>query len=563
MKNKKGFTLVELLAVIAILAILVIIALPNVMSMFNKAKKSSFETEVKQIYRISKSQWMIDSLTSTGRKTYMKVDGVDYGVSKLPLDTRNNLNYQVVFDGTGKVIRLIVTDGTYQYDSGEVTDLNENDIGTDKKIETVAETTPDKKITIDKNDKDYKTQKEKEDAMPQLKLSGYYTKTNGMYRYKTINIFAYEYHEYGVRISTRAYWHQKLIDIPTGATQVLIQYADGNNTYTFNDSKWLPSSIVSGKYRCANRYYNCTTASCTGGFLDFNKVNTTFMSYRGDGINLANRMVVVADGHSETNGDLLAIKKNGNSLEFDDYYLATGYNHTGIRFKFRGAGYKDSDWYLVQFADSLRVEQGCYSGESEVIVYDKKKKKKLKKKLKDLTYDDLVLVWDFDKGEYTFAKPLWIRKLEIAQEYYEVKFSDGNELDIVHDHRIFSTELNSFESILKLKPGMHTINCDGEEVEILSIKKIKAPTLFTSVITDYHMNLYVNGILTGIKLSNLYEIKNMKFVKNEVVNNEKNDFCDMKDEMFNGLRLSEANFGDYYTTPQINEFVEGIEKYRK
>ena len=34
--NKKGFTLVELLAAIAIL---VIIALPNVMGMFNNAKK--------------------------------------------------------------------------------------------------------------------------------------------------------------------------------------------------------------------------------------------------------------------------------------------------------------------------------------------------------------------------------------------------------------------------------------------------------------------------------------------------------------------------------------------
>ena len=46
MKNK-GFTLVELLAVIAILAILVIIALPNVMGMFNEAKKNSFTTEEK------------------------------------------------------------------------------------------------------------------------------------------------------------------------------------------------------------------------------------------------------------------------------------------------------------------------------------------------------------------------------------------------------------------------------------------------------------------------------------------------------------------------------------
>ena len=62
MNNKKGFTLVELLAVIAILAILVIIALPNLMEMSNNAKKNAFETEVKQIFKLSKSEWMNDSL---------------------------------------------------------------------------------------------------------------------------------------------------------------------------------------------------------------------------------------------------------------------------------------------------------------------------------------------------------------------------------------------------------------------------------------------------------------------------------------------------------------------
>ena len=54
---KKGFTLVELLAVIAILAILVIIALPNIMGMFNSAKKKSFLNEI-----INKDQESINVL---------------------------------------------------------------------------------------------------------------------------------------------------------------------------------------------------------------------------------------------------------------------------------------------------------------------------------------------------------------------------------------------------------------------------------------------------------------------------------------------------------------------
>ena len=49
--NKKGFTLVELLAVIAILAILVIMAVPNVLSLFTGAKVSTFISQAESLYK--------------------------------------------------------------------------------------------------------------------------------------------------------------------------------------------------------------------------------------------------------------------------------------------------------------------------------------------------------------------------------------------------------------------------------------------------------------------------------------------------------------------------------
>ena len=60
MKNKKGFTLVELLAVIAILAILVIIALPNVLKMFNESKEKIFLTESKLVFKEAINQTIKD-----------------------------------------------------------------------------------------------------------------------------------------------------------------------------------------------------------------------------------------------------------------------------------------------------------------------------------------------------------------------------------------------------------------------------------------------------------------------------------------------------------------------
>ena len=62
--NKKGFTLVELLAVISILVILVIVAMPNVLKMFRQSKQKSFYNEVATIKNEIKKEVFDASLSN-------------------------------------------------------------------------------------------------------------------------------------------------------------------------------------------------------------------------------------------------------------------------------------------------------------------------------------------------------------------------------------------------------------------------------------------------------------------------------------------------------------------
>ena len=108
MKNKKGFTLVELLAVIAILAILVIIALPNVIKMYNNAKKSSFLTEAKEVFGESEKKFISDSISSSssnGIYCRSKTDSIN------PLDlSGRKINYYIKTDSSGNINAIVIWD---------------------------------------------------------------------------------------------------------------------------------------------------------------------------------------------------------------------------------------------------------------------------------------------------------------------------------------------------------------------------------------------------------------------------------------------------------------------
>lgn len=109
--KKKGFTLVELLAVIAILAILVIIALPNIINMYNNARKNSFLTEAKSIFKESTNKYMSESLGGTNGSTHIYCRSNTDSLNPLDLSGRK-VNYYIRTDGSGNANTIVVWDDT-------------------------------------------------------------------------------------------------------------------------------------------------------------------------------------------------------------------------------------------------------------------------------------------------------------------------------------------------------------------------------------------------------------------------------------------------------------------
>ena len=114
--KKKGFTLVELLAVIAILAILVIVAMPNVLGMFNQAKVNSFVTEVQKIMDTATTTFTKDALLNSGKTVYYSsTENATLGTKKLDM-SGNEKNYFIEMDRNGEFKRVVVYDANYCYD---------------------------------------------------------------------------------------------------------------------------------------------------------------------------------------------------------------------------------------------------------------------------------------------------------------------------------------------------------------------------------------------------------------------------------------------------------------
>ena len=114
MKKKKGFTLVELLAVIVILAVILIIAMPKISDVIKNSKEASLETTAKLIASQAEKKYtenqVLDNSSTIKCSDVAKISANDYESCNITFDDKGNAKVSIV--GKGKFEGLSVINGT-------------------------------------------------------------------------------------------------------------------------------------------------------------------------------------------------------------------------------------------------------------------------------------------------------------------------------------------------------------------------------------------------------------------------------------------------------------------
>ena len=191
----------------------------------------------------------------------------------------------------------------------------------------------------------------------------------------------------------------------------------------------------------------------------------------------------------------------------------------------------------------------------------------IEKNAEDITFDDELLVWDFDNRCLSKAKPIWIQRKMNYDYYFLNKYKAGKifkttgQMGSGFGHRVFNMDKKRFiydvESV-----GSRVYTLDGIDLH-MSCERIDEPCEYYNIITEGHFNLFANRLLTSCSLNNIYEfdVDSMKFIKDGRTFRTISDYDNIPQHWFDGLRLSENNTNvdelDKYVHRLIKTNVQG------
>ena len=201
-------------------------------------------------------------------------------------------------------------------------------------------------------------------------------------------------------------------------------------------------------------------------------------------------------------------------------YPSGGDNHAEIR--------------LLTEDTTLRVKVPCLAAGTKILLADGKEKN-----IEDIAYSDTLAVWDFEHGCLAGAKPLWICRGGTTDFVYRCRFSSGRELLVTgpYGHRGFSLEKSTFAYLPEcVADDIATI--DGNET-LIDCTRETGEFRYHNIITDGHLNLYANGVLTSCRLNNYRSCRrtDMRFDTPNVHHHAEKDFNGIPERYVRGLHL--------------------------
>lgn len=182
----------------------------------------------------------------------------------------------------------------------------------------------------------------------------------------------------------------------------------------------------------------------------------------------------------------------------------------------------------------------------------------LVKNVEDITYSDLLAVWNYETGSITYEYPIWIEKEQTTNHYQLTKFTDGTVLKTIGYHGIFNMDMNMFVSVDDMdnfKVGTRVAKID--EFGNIYTTMVESIELVNDVVNYYHVvstryyNIIANDFLTTdgtVILSNLFGFdKNITWgsIRDMVISDKNNLYTYQELDilpyyMFKGLRAEEG-----------------------
>lgn len=190
------------------------------------------------------------------------------------------------------------------------------------------------------------------------------------------------------------------------------------------------------------------------------------------------------------------------------------------------------------------------------------------KNIEDVTYDDLLSVWSYEKGMEVYTYPIAIEEEKTTDEYIRITFSDCSNLDVYYDHGIYSLDSNRYVSILD-RDNFHIgtkVFKINNVVTVTNIENIKENTTYYNITSTRYLNVIANDFLTVdylLPISNIYSFdENIKWTSERDEYLKENNFLDynlIKDYfpyyLYKGIRLDESMYLLENNKIDINSYI--------